>query len=158
MAHSNVKSSWVDGDQVFYDKSSNEIARYDGTSRKFTYLGGRRGEKSVTVSANKSLVAADAGIVQEVDTDAVVITLPATAIGLVFTIRNAGADGAVEVKVSPAAADLIQGNGFTAADNKDAINTKATAKKGDEITIIGDGLVAAGWTLHQVAGIWAREA
>lgn len=155
MPHSNVKSRWVDGDLIFYDKSQNEIAKFDGTNRDFSYLGGRTNEQTVTVSSNKTLAADDAGIVQEVDTDAVVITLPATVVGLVFTIRNVAADGAAKVSVSPQAADLIQGNGFTAADDKDAINTKATAKKGDELTVIGNG--TTGWTLHNVVGTWARE-
>lgn len=32
--HTNVKTRWVDGDLVFYDKSGNEIFRVDGTNRK----------------------------------------------------------------------------------------------------------------------------
>lgn len=154
--HTNVKTNWVDGDLVFYDKDRNEIGRFDGTTREFRYVGARSNEKTVTVSTNKTLAAADAGIVQVVDTDGVVITLPATATGLVFKIRNGGADGAVGVSVSPNAVDLLQGNGFTAADDKDAINTKATAKKGDEITVVGNG--GTGWTLHDVVGVWNRQA
>lgn len=35
MPVTNVKSKWVDGDLVFYDKDENEIARFDGTNRQF---------------------------------------------------------------------------------------------------------------------------
>lgn len=114
------------------------------------------GARTEVHSANDTMAAADSGIVHVVDTDAVVITLPATAVGLVITVMNGAADGAALVSVSPAAADQIIGNGFTAADNKDAQNTKATAKKGDFITLVADG--ASGWYVTAVRGIWAREA
>jgi hypothetical protein len=124
------------------------------------------GRKFVNVTTNKTLAAADAGIVQNVTVDGVVITLPATADGLSFTIRNGGdnpagtpagavSDGSALVTVSPAAADQIIGNGFTPADDKDAINTKVTSNVGDEITLIGGD--ANGWVLTQVKGIWVRQ-
>jgi hypothetical protein len=106
------------------------------------------------VAANKTLDAADS-VHQVVTVDAVVVTLPSTAVGLCYTIINGAEDGAALVSVSPAAADKIIGNGFTATDNKDAQNTKATAKKGDRITLIGDGV--DGWMVFEVRGIWARE-
>lgn len=125
---------------------------------------------SVDVTTNKTLTAADAGIVQNVTVDGVVITLPGTADGLSFTIRNGGdnpantpagavADGSCGVSVSPAAADAIAGNGFTATINKDAINTKATSKVGDEITVSGNGTAGVtAWTITNLIGTWAREA
>lgn len=116
--------------------------------------------KGVDVSSNKTLTAADCGIVQNVTVDGVVITLPSTADGLVFTIRNGGkSDGTVGVSVSPAAADGITGNGYTATINKDAINTKATAKAGDEITLSANGTAGVtAWTVQEVVGTWSREA
>lgn len=125
------------------------------------------GRKFVNVTTNKTLAAADAGIVQNVTVDGVVITLPSTAAGLMFTIRNGGdnpsgtpagavADGSCLVQVSPAAADQLIGNGYTPADNKDAINTKATSKVGDEITVMGGDV--NGWVITNVKGTWAREA
>lgn len=36
MPTANVKTRWIDGDLVFYDKSGNEICRVDGTNRKLT--------------------------------------------------------------------------------------------------------------------------
>lgn len=126
--------------------------------------------QSVDVTTNKTLTAADQGIVQNVRADAIVITLPATAAGSCFVIRNGGvqvsggptgtgSDGQILVAVSPAAADAIAGNGFTAAVNKDALNTKATAQVGDEITVIGSGAAGvAAWNMREVIGVWAREA
>jgi hypothetical protein len=78
-------------------------------------------------------------------------------VGLTYTIRNgAKKDGDVQVAVSPNAADQIIGNGFTPADNKDALNPKATSKAGDEITLVSNG--SAGWFVSNVVGLWAREA
>lgn len=113
-------------------------------------------EKRVAVSADKTLVLADSGIVQLVDTDAKVITIPATHVGDCFTIENAGADAAVLVAISPQAADKISGAGLTATDNKDLLNTKATAKRGDRVVLLADGL--DGFVVVSMTGIWAREA
>lgn len=125
------------------------------------------GRLRADVSADKTLALADQGLVQNVIADGKVVTLPATSAGAVFVIRNGGAaktsgpvgsgdNGSVLVAVSPAAADKIQGLGFTAADNKDALNTKATAEVGDEIVLVGDGV--DGWNVQRATGIWAREA
>lgn len=125
------------------------------------------GRKYVNVTSNKTLTAADQGIVQNVTVDGVVVTLPATGVGLTFTVRNGGdnpsgtpagavADGSAGVSISPAAADQLIGNGFTAADNKDAVNTKETSKVGDEMTVVGEG--TNGYNIVSVKGTWAREA
>lgn len=108
-----------------------------------------------TLSGNTTLDATHCGKILYVDTDAKVITLPATAAGLNYTIVNAGADGAVAVTISPNADDKIQGIGLSAADNKDLINTKATAKKGDMVQLVGDNL--DGWFVVRCHGTWARE-
>lgn len=108
-----------------------------------------------TLSADTTLAEADVGKIIDVDTDAKVLTLPATVVGMRFRIRNAGADGAVLVTVSPNAADKIMGVGITSADNKDLLNTKATAKKGDYIDLLGDGV--NGWYVQELRGTWARE-
>lgn len=82
-------------------------------------------------------------------------TLPATSEGLwytfVFKVPSAGVGG----QVSPDANDKIMGNGFTAADNKAAINSGATDRQGDCITLVGDGL--DGWFITSLMGTWARE-
>lgn len=110
-----------------------------------------------TKSANYTMAEGDSGKVTNVDTDGVVLTLPATVVGMTFTFRNAGSsNGTVGFSVSPNSADKIMGNGYTSTDNKDAINTKATAKVGDELTLVGDGV--NGWFVARVVGTWDREA
>lgn len=131
------------------------------------------GRRAVDVTENKSLVAADAGIVQNVITDAITVTLPTSAaatVGATFTVRNggdnasgtptrSGADGSMLVTLAPIAADGISGAAFTAAVNKAALNTKATSKVGDELTVVGSGVTsAAAWFVTSFKGIWARAA
>jgi hypothetical protein len=128
------------------------------------------GRVSVDVSSNKTLVPADAGIVQNVVADGIVITLPSTVQGLEYTVRNGGAkvasggpagavtDGGVLVTVAPAAADGFTGNGFTATVNKAALNTKTTSLVGDEIRFTGTGITGVtGWVLGSVRGTWTRQ-
>lgn len=108
-----------------------------------------------TVSDNKTLDALDQGKVFFVDTDAKAITLPAVA-KMGFRIVNAGAYGAVLVTVSPNANDGIGGPDLTTVDDKDLLNTKATANRGDMVDIeYGD---ATGWTVTRMVGTWAKEA
>jgi len=109
-----------------------------------------------TVSDNKTLDAQDVGKVMVVDTDAKTITLPATVVGLEFVIMNGGADGTVLVTVSPNANDKIMGADVAGVDNKDYLNTKATAINGDYIKILGDG--ADGWYVQAIRGTWTQEA
>lgn len=52
MPHTNVRSEWVDGDLVFYDKSANEIFRIDGTNRKLTLHASATGAGFVTGPSN----------------------------------------------------------------------------------------------------------
>lgn len=125
------------------------------------------GRIAVDVSENKTLAITDQGVVQNVITDAITVTLPSTVVGYKFIVRNggdnasgtptrAGADGSMNVTVSPAALDLIAGMQVTAADDKDFVNTKATAKVGDELELIGNG--TTGWNVTRVVGTWAKEA
>ncbi|HAT09765.1 MAG TPA: hypothetical protein DCS97_04075 [Planctomycetes bacterium] len=108
------------------------------------------------VAASKTLDAEDVGKVMLVTVDTVVITLPATAAKMAFVIANGGADGAVGLSVSPAAADKIMGANLAGVDNKDRINTKATAKRLDFIRIFGDAV--DGYVVESERGIWAAEA
>lgn len=109
------------------------------------------------VSANKTLDAEDAGKLFWVSTDAVIVTLPAIADGLGGVLLvNGGSYGTVGLTISPASADRIHGPNITAADNKDLINTKATARRGDFVEIdLGD---ADGYVVTRQRGTWAREA
>lgn len=112
----------------------------------------------VVVTADTTLTEADSGKIIIINAAAAkVLTLPATAAGLTYTLQHqvATTSGAGHA-FSPVAADLIRGNGFTPADNKDAICTQATSRIGDSITIVGDGV--DGWYITAVTGTWAREA
>jgi len=110
-----------------------------------------------TISADKTLDAEDSGKLFWVDTDAKVITLPAIAAGLDgCAIVNGGAFGTVAVTLSPNASDMILGPDITGADNKDLINTKATARRGDFVILGGND--ADGYATQALRGTWAREA
>ena len=88
--------------------------------------------------------------------DGIVYTLPSIAIGNTVTFVNMADDGQGAVNISPAAIDGITYAG-SSTDNKDLINTKATAKKGDFVTLASlDGVVA--WQVVAVRGIWDKEA
>ena len=106
------------------------------------------------VTGNVTLDANSTGKTYTVTADAV-ITLPSTAIGVTYTFINAGADAAVGITLSPAAADLIRGQGYAGAANTDHINTKLTAKTGDYCTIVGDG--SLGWYIQRQSGTWAHQ-
>lgn len=108
------------------------------------------------ITASATLTAADDGAVIIADsTTSVVMTLPATAKGLKFTLIVGQLTTSGGHAFSPAAADKIMGNGFTAADDKDAICSAATDRVGDAITLVGDGV--DGWYITSVTGTWARE-
>lgn len=125
------------------------------------------GRIAVNVTEAKTLAITDVGVVQNVIADAITITLPATVVGYHYTLRNGGvpvtsgpagtgADGSLALTVSPNSADLIAGMQVTAADDKDFVNTKTTARVGDELRLLGDG--TNGWKVTYVKGTWAKEA
>lgn len=125
------------------------------------------GRMAVNVTEAKTLTVADTGYVQNVIYASGVVTLPSTAAGLYFTVRNGGVpqvstlagsgDDGNGISISPAALDLIEGGvSGTATDNKDLINTAATARVGDEVSLMGGD--ADGWNVTQIKGVWAREA
>lgn len=110
-----------------------------------------------TKSANYTVDIQDTGKVLFIDTDAKTITLPAVATAGAITFVNIGAFGTVAVNISPAAADLIHVPDIAGTDNKDHINTKATAQRGDLVRLVG-GTVATGWQVTHQIGTWAQEA
>lgn len=136
--------------------SLNGVLKFVGPTGKVSDLSGLGATDAIdTKSDNYTVDAADSGKIIDVDTDAKAITLPATVVGLVVTIRNAGADGTVALNVDPNANDKIQGVDLAGTDDKDLINTKATAKKGDFVTLLGDG--ADGWWVVAINGTWVLE-
>ncbi len=102
-------------------------------------------------------------------TDTLVQTLPAVGAetapyGSMITFLNTGADGNNLITIAPNADDAIFGTIANAAadsvsggaDDKDLVNTKATANNGDRITLMSDGVT--GWYITDGVGIWASEA
>lgn len=129
---------------------------FDGVNPKVTIL-----------TDNHTLTEDESGGIFGIGTDAKVISLPATKAGLKYTIINTGAAGNNIITISPQAADGISGTITLAASvvvdagvvNKDLINTKATAKAGDTVTLIGTGVAGTtAWIIISSTGIWAAEA
>lgn len=116
------------------------------------------------ISEDTTLTAGDSGKTFLVGTDALTITLPATKQGVRYTFINSGTDGNNLITLSPNANDAIFGSISNAASdsvssgavNKNFVNTKATANKGDRITLVGDGV--DGWYITEGVGIWASQA
>ncbi|EJL77352.1 hypothetical protein PMI15_04674 [Polaromonas sp. CF318] len=106
-----------------------------------------------TISADKTLDIEDNGKAFFVDTDAKVVTLPAVATPVNCAIVNIAAFGAVFLKISPAAADKIQGPDLPGTDNTALGNTKATARRGDYV-VLGTG-DANGPIVRSLRGTWA---
>lgn len=101
------------------------------------------------------VITTDSGKTFTSSLDAMVFTLPSIAIGNTVTFVNTAADGAAALNISPAALDGITYAG-SSTDDKDLINTKATAKYGDSVTLASlDGIIA--WQVVAVRGIWAKE-
>lgn len=88
--------------------------------------------------------------------DDIVYTLPSIAVGNTITFVNMADDGQAALNISPAAADGITYAG-SSTDNKDLINTKATAKKGDFVTLASLNATVA-WQVVAARGVWAKEA
>ena len=102
------------------------------------------------------IITTDSGKTFTTENDGQVFTLPSIAIGNTVTFVNMAPDGVAGVSISPAAIDGITYAG-SSTDNKDLINTKATAKRGDYVTLSSlDGVVA--WQVTDARGIWAKEA
>jgi len=115
-------------------------------------LRGMGHQESATISASTDTMAiGDQGLVQDVTVSSVV-TLPATVVGYSFTFR-VGAPG-ITVAISPNTSDLIAGNGFTAADNKDLVFTNQPT--GSFVTLVGNG--TTGWNVTAISGTATREA
>jgi len=125
-------------------------------------LVGKKNEAGVTgynieaKESNYTVVATtDSGKTLTSKTDGVVFTLPAIAVGNVFTFVNTAEDGRNTFTISPNASDgILYVGGLT--DDKDLINTKATSKVGDYVKIAALNSTAH-WTVVEAQGVWAKE-
>tara|TARA_B100001059_G_C17489165_1_gene405497 strand:+ start:230 stop:637 length:408 start_codon:yes stop_codon:yes gene_type:complete len=122
----------------------------------------RARSKQTTLTVTQDVNANQAGGEFNIATDAKVITLPkidANNVGMEFKFRNTGADGNNIITISPNAADAIHGTvaaiQSSGVANKDWINTKATANKGDWCSLVA--IEAGSWYLTGGDGVWASE-
>ncbi len=120
-----------------------------------------------TVTGAQTLRPEDSGSTYNIATDALVHILPLIDegnLGIKIKFRNTGADGNNTVAISPNAVDAIHGTVTNAAADsvaggvvdKDFINTKTTANKGDWIEVTAVALTE--WYISGGVGIWASEA
>lgn len=117
----------------------------------------------VTVTANTTLATTDTGKTFVVTADAKTISLPAALDGVTYNFINGGANGAVLITIDPNGTEVICGTtnastnvALSQAAGKALLNTKATAIKGDCVTLVG--LTGVGWIAKNFGGIWASEA
>jgi hypothetical protein len=112
--------------------------------------------KETLSAATKTLDAQDTGKVIFC-TVTTVVTLPATATALAdVTLVCMAPFGTAQISVDPAAADKIMGPDLGGVDNKDLINTLATARRGDYVTLTAGH--ADGYVINRMKGTWAAEA
>ena len=122
------------------------------------------GRMAVDVTEAKTLAIKDCGVVQNVITDGISITLPAAVVSYAYTIRNGGvkaggstgskSDGSAIVNIIPDGTEYISGCELTTDSSDTLHNTKATSKVGDEISLVA--AVATGWVIENLKGIWAK--
>jgi len=125
-------------------------------------LVGKKNEAGVTGfnitqkdSSYTVVISTDSGKTFLSNTTDVVFTLPAIAIGNVFTFVNTAGDGGNNLTVSPNSSDGILYLG-SLTDDKDVINTQSTSKVGDFIKIASLNSTAH-WTVVEAQGVWAKE-
>lgn len=129
MAISNVKTDWINGDLYFYDKSGNEIGRFDGTNRLFvtSVPKVRNLRQRVTVAdvnAGLTLLAAVPGYKYRL-VDATLI-----AIG-----GNAATATAVTISATQSAGTVVLISAAIAALTRSAVVKPNTAN----VTVLADG-------------------
>jgi len=118
--------------------------------------GGLSGFNIEKKEASYTVANGDSGKTLTSKTDGVIFTLPAISIGRIVTFVNTAQDGTNTLTISPAAADGVLYAG-SLTDAKDLINTKATSKVGDFITLASLNSTAF-WTVVDAQGVWAKEA
>ena len=118
--------------------------------------GGKTGFNITQKDSNYTVViSTDSGKTFLSNTTDVVFTLPAIAVGNVYTFVNTAADGGNNLTVSPNSSDgILYLGGLT--DDSDVINTASTSKVGDYVTIASLNSTVF-WTVVDVQGVWAKE-
>lgn len=137
---------------------------------------GNDGRLWIDVSATKTLLATEFGWVQNIVTDGLTLTMPASATvlgGSTIVLRNggvpvasgpvgSGSNGQIGFILTPASGDGVTGNGFTAATDKGITYVKASGNVGDEVELhCGGANTAKAWNVSRVKGklaAWTRTA
>ena len=140
------------------------ITDVTGKLHEVTFFGAGK-----VITANTTYDVNDFSGTFSIATDALVQTLPPVGVetapyGSRLRFLNSGADGNNLITLAPNANDGIFGTIANAAadsvsggvDDKDFVNTKATANNGDYIDLMSDGVT--GWYIMGGVGIWASEA
>lgn len=128
------------------------IVEFNVTAFKDPYAGK---VKETLSAATKTLDAQDTGKFIFVTVTSV-ITLPVTATALAdVTLVCMAPDGTAQISADPNANDKIMGPDLAGTDNKDLINTLATAKRGDYVTLTAGH--ADGYVINRLKGTWASE-
>ena len=118
--------------------------------------GGKTGFNIEQKDSNYTVViSTDSGKTFLSNTTDVVFTLPAIAVGNVYTFVNTAADGGNNLTISPNSSDGILYLGAL-TDDSDVINTASTSKVGDYVTIASLNSTVF-WTVVDVQGVWAKE-
>lgn len=86
-----------------------------------------------------------------------VVTLPAVAVPVDCTLVNMGAYSTVQISVDPDSNDLIHAPNIAGTINKDHINTKASAQRGDLVQTSSGAGDADGPIVRNQIGTWAQE-
>lgn len=137
---------------------------------------GQDGRLWIDVTETKTLAATEFGWVQNIITDGLTLTAPASATvlaGSELILRNGGKpktnapvgtgdNGSIGFILTPASGDGVTGNGFTAAVNKGVTYVKTGGSVGDEIVLASGGAnTAKAWNVASVKGKlanWTRTA
>jgi hypothetical protein len=121
---------------------------------------------TAALTVDTTLTAAMSGQLFLIGADSKTATLPSSATvgaGIRYAFLNTGANGTYGFTISPNASDKIMGsynNGgkkitMSGTNDKDLVNTKATALRGDYMVIESDG--ADGWYIIDGIGTWTEE-
>ena len=140
------------GDVIRWDSSGKADVAFDLDTKRDPWGLGPR----IDAEGDITLTIAHTGVTIFQGTDAKAITMSATVIPIKCRIVNMGAYGTVAVNVAPDANDKIRGPAKAGTNDKDHVNTKATAQRGDYIDIHNSG-DADGSVLSDEVGIWVTQ-
>ena len=113
---------------------------------------------AVTITEDTAVDMANHGFHPLIVTGTTTVTLPAVTPHHAYWIINGNPSGTGLLTIRPNASDkfLFDAAGGTGTDDKDIINTQATAKRGDYVKLIYGS--EHGWIITEMHGTWVDEA